>query len=1017
MNPEQDSDFSPPNGLNPSMQRQAENCIEDEGPRAEGLQGLSPEESRRVIHDLRVHQVELEMQNEELRRTQVELEILRARYFDLYDLAPVGYCTLSEQGLILEANLAAATLLGVPRVVLINQPITRFMLCEDQDIHYLHRKRLLETGQPQTYELRMLKKDGVIRWVHLEANAAQDAQGATLCHLAMSDVTERKCQEDEREVTARLIMQLSSPIDFRECISNLTASLQGWSGCEAVGIRLPAREDYPYYETRGFPASFVQAENSLCARGPDGEILRDDSGNPALDCMCGNILCGRFDATKPFFTAHGSFWSNCTTQLLASTTEADRQARTRNRCNGEGYESVALVPLRVGAQVFGLLQFNDHRPGRFTADLIAHFERMADALAIALSRRQAEDALRKSEQRYSLLFNSCNDAIFVNGMDEGRPGCFTEVNDIACERLGYTREELLRMTPQDLDAEGLEASSGRALQAIEECGQAVFEMVHLSKAGVRIPVEISTRAFESEGHRYLLSIVRDIADRKRTERALRENEHMLRESQRVAHIGSYSADLVTRTWKASPEIYLIFGIDESYPHTLDGWISFIHPDSRAELIEYHQQVEAERKRFDHDYKIVRVNDGAVRWVHGLGELELDDQSRPIRLFGTTQDVTDQRLAEEERRRLQDHMSQIQKLEALGVLVAGVAHNINNVLAAIMATASLHEMNAAGSQDREAYGTITMACKRGRDVVRSLMQFARPTLSNEGPLELHGLISEVRVLLENTTRNRILIVEAFCGEALWIHGDAGSISNAFMNLCINALDAMPGGGVLTLRTDLSEAGWATAFIEDSGEGMTPEILARVMEPFFTTKPVGKGTGLGLSMTHGVIKAHGGTLEIRSQPGRGTTVKLRIPRIPAPTSQEFPAQLPNSELRRVLLVDDDPDIRFLVTRMLRSGGLMVEAVAGGEEALQSLGSGVIPDLIILDQNMPGMDGVQTLGKIRELHPEVPILISSGQPDIDEWPCFQQPNVAIISKPFDMAEIQTKLARVSAAFKPRP
>ena len=195
-------------------------------------------------------------------------------------------------------------------------------------------------------------------------------------------------------------------------MSELTTSLQNWSGCEAVGIRLHDGEDYPYYETRGFPPEFVQAEKYLCDYGLDGNILRDGKGDPVLECMCGNVLCARFDPAKPFFTAHGSFWSNCTTTLLASTTEADRQARTRNHCNGMGYESVALIPLRYGDQVFGLIQFNDHRPERFTHSLIASFERLADSLAIALLQRQTDEALRKSESRFRTLFDDSPIAIW-----------------------------------------------------------------------------------------------------------------------------------------------------------------------------------------------------------------------------------------------------------------------------------------------------------------------------------------------------------------------------------------------------------------------------------------------------------------------------------------------------------------------------------------------------------------------------------------------------------------------------
>jgi two-component system cell cycle sensor histidine kinase/response regulator CckA len=160
------------------------------------LAALSPEDTRWTLHELQVHQIELEMQNEELRRTQGELEASRARYFDLYDLAPVGYCTLSEEGLILEANLSAAALLGVDRGALVTQPISRFVLPEDQDIYYLHRMKLFKTGEPQVCELRLLRRDGTPIWAHLEATAAQDAGGAPVCRVVLSDVTERRQAEE-----------------------------------------------------------------------------------------------------------------------------------------------------------------------------------------------------------------------------------------------------------------------------------------------------------------------------------------------------------------------------------------------------------------------------------------------------------------------------------------------------------------------------------------------------------------------------------------------------------------------------------------------------------------------------------------------------------------------------------------------------------------------------------------------------------------------------------------------------
>ena len=162
------------------------------------------------------------------------------------------------------------------------------------------------------------------------------------------------------------------------------------TGLEAAGIRLKEGDDYPYVETMGFSGNFIKAENYLCARDPAGNLIRDDNGNPFLECMCGNIICGRTDASLPFFTDGGSFWTNSTSDLLASTSEEDRQGRTRNHCNRAGYESVALIPLRCDEKIIGLLQLNDRRRDMFTGRLIRFFESIGSGIAMALNCKQRE---------------------------------------------------------------------------------------------------------------------------------------------------------------------------------------------------------------------------------------------------------------------------------------------------------------------------------------------------------------------------------------------------------------------------------------------------------------------------------------------------------------------------------------------------------------------------------------------------------------------------------------------------
>jgi CheY-like chemotaxis protein len=201
------------------------------------------------------------------------------------------------------------------------------------------------------------------------------------------------------------------------------------------------------------------------------------------------------------------------------------------------------------------------------------------------------------------------------------------------------------------------------------------------------------------------------------------------------------------------------------------------------------------------------------------------------------------------------------------------------------------------------------------------------------------------------------------------------------------------------------------VEDTGEGMTPEILERVTEPFFTTKAVDKGTGLGLSITLGVIKAHGGTMEMASTPEHGTQVKVRLPRHLIRTEETTILQpQPWLGLSKVLVVDDEEEVRTMLARMLRMAGAdKVKTVASGQDALVSLDSGDIPDLIILDHNMPGLNGAQTLALIRLGHQDIPIILASGEPDIEGRDAYQQRMVGIIPKPFTWDEIRSVLARL--------
>ena len=316
---------------------------------------------------------------------------------DLLEVMRDAFVCVDMNGKLLLCNDAYCSMLGYRREELFTKTYIQLTPPKwhvlEQDIV---KNQILVRGFSDIYEKEYQRKDGSVFPVELLTTLRQDVDEKPAMMMAVvRDISSRKLVEQERESTIEFLRIVNASTGTKEMISAALVYFKEKSNCTAVGIRLSEEDDYPYYVARGFPTEFIQAENMLCSRDSDGEIICDNSGNPVLDCMCGNVISGRFDPEKPFFTALGSFWTNSTTELLATTGEDDRQSRTRNRCNGEGYESVALIPLFAGQQRLGLLQLNDQRKGAFTLEKISIWERMAGYIAIALTKFRSEEAVIK----------------------------------------------------------------------------------------------------------------------------------------------------------------------------------------------------------------------------------------------------------------------------------------------------------------------------------------------------------------------------------------------------------------------------------------------------------------------------------------------------------------------------------------------------------------------------------------------------------------------------------------------
>ena len=512
---------------------------------------------------------------------------------------------------------------------------------------------------------------------------------------------------------------------------------------------------------------------------------------------------------------------------------------------------------------------------------------------------------------------------------------------------------------------------------------------------------------------FALDHLAEQAQRRETEEALRESEQFLKEAQDAGGIGTFTWDIRQNRWQGSASLDRLFGTDARHPRTLKGWMELVPADLRSGVAAQVRAAFAGRGRFDLEYPIRRPSDGALRWLQGRGEVLRDEAGAPLTLVGIMQDITEGREGEEERKRLQSQLHQAQKLESVGSLAGGVAHDMNNVLGAILSLASsLREMADPFSRESKNLDTIISACMRGRGVVKSLLYFARKDLQEERAIDLNDLVREMSHLLGHTMLQRVHLQMDLEEDLGTVRGDGGALSHALMNLCVNAMDAMPEGGVIHILTSTDADGGVSLRVRDTGEGMLPEVMAKAMEPFFTTKPQGKGTGLGLAMVYGTMKAHEGELELHSLKGQGTEVVLRFPaarvtRFAHRAKAPAPAEALQQPLR-ILLVDDDDLIREAVPPMLELLGHRVTAAAGGLSALRILETGEPLDLVILDMNMPGMGGAEVLPRILELRPGLQVILATGFSDHEVAPLMEgRSEVFSLRKPFSLKEFQQKIS----------
>ena len=632
---------------------------------------------------------------------------------------------------------------------------------------------------------------------------------------------------------------------------------------------------------------------------------------------------------------------------------------------------------------------------------------------VITERREAQEALRKSEEKFSKLFYANPHGITLSTLEEGR---YLEVNPAFLAQIGWKKDEIIGRTSMDIQLWENAADRDKAKTIIEKQGfLRNFEVNFRRRNGEIYPCDWSCEIIELEGQKCILSVVTDISERKKIENALRESEEKYRLIVENANDAIFIAQdgVFKFPNPKTQELVNVPGDElENAP-----FAQFIHPEDRQRVIEnYEKRLSGEKLPSTYTFRVIRAP-GEVRTVE-ISAVLTEWGGRPATL-NFLRDITEQK-------KLEAQLQQAQRMEAIGTLAGGIAHDFNNLLMGIQGNASLILMDLAPDHPlAERVKDIQESVRRGAELTRQLLGFARGGKYHVELTDINKLVRET-VELFGRTKKELRIYEKYQDDIWAVEVDQTQIDQVLLNILVNAWQAMPKGGDIYIETEniiLDEeyvrgheaqtGPYVKISVTDTGIGMDEKTITRIFDPFFTTKGLGRGTGLGLSSAYGIIKNHGGFITVYSEPGKGSTFNIYLPALRIAVhkkNDDLPSDLQKGS-GTILLVDDEETILRVGANMLEALGYEVIRAADGHEALELFrkNSDQI-DLVILDMIMPGIGGGEVFDAMKAIKPDIKVLLSSGYSENGQaQEILARGCNGFIQKPFDLARLSRAISEI--------
>jgi len=631
-------------------------------------------------------------------------------------------------------------------------------------------------------------------------------------------------------------------------------------------------------------------------------------------------------------------------------------------------------------------------------------------------RKQAEETLRESEEKYRTILESIEEGYFEVDL----VGNLTFFNDSLCKITGYTRDELLGINNREYTTSETAKKMYQIFNQVYRTGKPLRIMDYeiILKDGKTIVLEMSTSLMRDPagapvGFR---GVIRDITSRRKAEEALKENELKYRT------LSEQSTDSIYITTRQGKYFYInqsfldLFGYTKEEIINLKAQDMYANPKDRSRF-----QQEIEKTGFVRDFEVtLRKKDKTEINCLITANIRTADDGSIIGYQGIIRDIT-------EKKNLEAQLIQAQKMEAIGTLAGGIAHNFNNLLMSIQGNTSLMLLDTTTTHPHyERLTTIEKSVQSGSKLTSQLLGYARGGSYEVTPISINHIITETSATF-SMTRKDITLNHDLDTTLAGVKADRGQIEQVVLNIYVNAAEAMPHGGELCITTrnithteiekksyTIKPGHYILLTIRDTGIGMDKHTQAKIFDPFFTTKGLAKGTGLGLASVYGIMKAHGGYIDVESHKGTGTTFFLYLPASKETIGEEtHPAAPIETGKGTILLVDDEEIILDVGEALLASLGYTVLTAQGGREAIATLRSTLPsspPALVILDMIMPSMGGGETYDRMKEIHPTIKVLLSSGYSiDGQATEILKRGCNGFIQKPFTLGEISKAIREV--------